>query len=236
MIYYEGSPQVKERRIYLSDAVGTTPPDKNVPTPPDKNVPHNNTSINTTSAKSQSQSQDRDVDPDIDPSTIVVHDKEKAAPTKSGVAESRAAPTMIQESERAAPTAKKEGSEQAATINTLEQYNAYRRIIQANINYADLTFGGRLNPDRDMVDEIVEIMLDVITTVSPDTVKINGEEKSREIVKSVYLKLGYDHIRMVIDQFKDLKYPIKSKKGYLRTMLFNARLEKDLFYTNLMYR
>ena len=79
---------------------------------------------------------------------------------------------------------------------------------------------------------MVEIMLDVILTEEPNQVNIGKESKSREVVKSVYMKLGSDHIDLVITKFKEQCHKIINKTAYLRTMLYNSYLEHDAHYTN----
>ena len=111
----------------------------------------------------------------------------------------------------------------------LEQYNMYLNIIQENIEYENFTYQDH---DKALVDNIVQVMLDVILTESPMTVRIGQEIKSREIVKSIYLKLGYDHIQHVVEQYKAQHHQITFKTAYLRTMLYTIYQEMDAFYTN----
>jgi hypothetical protein len=75
-------------------------------------------------------------------------------------------------------------------------------------------------------------MLDVILTESPAIIKIGKETKSRDIVKSVYLKLTGDHIQHVIDQYKAQRHQITHKTAYLRTMLYTTYHELEPWVTN----
>ena len=117
---------------------------------------------------------------------------------------------------------------EAAEFNQ-EHYNMYKDIIQANIDYISLTSMGG---DREFVDSLVQIMLDVILIESPDTIRIGKEIKSRDIVKSVYLKLKWEHIQHVIAQYKEQRHQITHKTAYLRTMLYNAYHEIEPHFTN----
>jgi hypothetical protein len=108
-------------------------------------------------------------------------------------------------------------------------YNTYRRIIEDNINYKSLVQAGQ---DAELVNNLVEVMLDVICTESPVTVKMGNEVKSREIVKSVYMKLDYNHIQHVISRYKAQRHQITHKNAYLRKMLYTAYQEIDAHYTN----
>lgn len=116
-----------------------------------------------------------------------------------------------------------------ATTFSQDDYTIYRDLIQRNIEYAALTLQ---NYDRELIDGLVQVMLDVILTESPNTVKIGKETKSREIVKSVYLKLTYSHIEHVIEQYKAQHHKITHKTAYLRTMLYTVYQEIDAHYTN----
>ena len=110
-----------------------------------------------------------------------------------------------------------------------EDYYLLRKIIQSNIGYENLTYQIQ---DRELINNIVQVMLDVILTDKPPTLKIGNEIKSRDIVKSIYLKLSEDHIIYVIDQFKAQNHKITHKTSYLRTMLYSSFLEMDAHYTN----
>ena len=112
-----------------------------------------------------------------------------------------------------------------------DDYNTYRNIILENIEYKYLTYQ---NYDQELIDSFIEVMLDVILTESPDTVKIDQEVKSRDVVKSVYLKLNSEHIRHVLDQYKAQNHQITRKTAYLRTMLYTVYQEMEPHITNLV--
>ena len=107
-------------------------------------------------------------------------------------------------------------------------FQKIENILKDNIDYSYIT----RQDDREFVDSLLSIMLDVITTASPNTVKIGKETKSRETVKSVFLKLNNEHITLVIDQFKAQRHKITHKTAYLRTSLYNSFLEIEPHYTN----
>lgn len=115
------------------------------------------------------------------------------------------------------------------SLNTLDNYNAYKQILQENMmrnNY--LNFPNEL----EFVDEIIEIMLDVVMSKS-DTIKINGELKSREIVKNIYFKLNYKHLSYAIDRFNSVNVQINNKKAYLTSILFNSFYETTTYNLNV---
>ncbi|MCL2841690.1 MAG: helix-turn-helix domain-containing protein [Defluviitaleaceae bacterium] len=110
-----------------------------------------------------------------------------------------------------------------------DDYNAYREIVQENIHYSDFLISRPR--DIEMVDELVNAMLDVICTEGT-TVKINGEQKSRAMVKSQYLKIGYEDIEHILDRYKDQRHKITHVHAYLKTMLYTCKQENSHYYTN----
>lgn len=78
--------------------------------------------------------------------------------------------------------------------------------------------------DMDIIDELVGIILDVVASSSP-TVRINGEDKPRELARSMLLKLNYWDIDRILTRYKAVTAPISNTRAYLMTMLYNVKLE-----------
>ncbi len=112
-----------------------------------------------------------------------------------------------------------------------DDYITYKEIIQGNIEYS--YFLQNRNTNINMIDELINCMLDVICTKG-DTVKINGEEKNRNMVKSIYLKINSMDIEHVLDRYKDQYHKITHHHNYLKTMLYTVKQEGSHFYTNLV--
>jgi len=111
---------------------------------------------------------------------------------------------------------------------TADDYTTYTELIKSNIDFESFS-----DPDdRKLADSLVGTMLDVILTKSPDTVKIGKETKSRDIVRSVYLKLNHGHIAHVMTQYRVQFRRIIFKGAYLRTMLFNTYTELEAASVN----
>jgi hypothetical protein len=120
-------------------------------------------------------------------------------------------------------------TEEAPKYN-MSAYNTYEQMIKENIEYDH--YAKYNKADLEMIDGLVQIMLDVILTEDPPTVKIGKETKSREIVKAVYLKLNSQHVDHIIGQYKAQHHKITHKTAYLRTMLYTVGQEIDAHYTN----
>ncbi len=71
------------------------------------------------------------------------------------------------------------------------------------------------------VKELLSVMLDVVCSSKP-TIRINGEEKPTDVVKSVYLKLRQPHIEFVVDSLEKISSEIKNPRAYMITALYNA--------------
>ncbi|MCL2597941.1 MAG: DUF6017 domain-containing protein [Paludibacter sp.] len=115
---------------------------------------------------------------------------------------------------------------QDRTKQTIENYTA---LIKKNITYNDFALA---HPrDVRLIDEIIGIMIDALLSRN-DTIRIDQEEKSLELVKSVLLKLNYNNVEHVLTQFKNIENHISKKKQYILTMLYNCKLEMNSHYTN----
>ncbi|MDR2571784.1 MAG: helix-turn-helix domain-containing protein [Oscillospiraceae bacterium] len=104
-------------------------------------------------------------------------------------------------------------------IDTIEAIDVYREIIKENIDYANLCTS--FSHSIDEINEILELMLEVICT-KRKTIRIGGEDRPAELVKSRMLKLDYSHIEYVMDCMNKNTTDVRNIKGYMLTALFNA--------------
>ena len=110
-----------------------------------------------------------------------------------------------------------------------QQIETYTELIKDNISYEDLK---TIHPyDIGILDEIVAIIVDVLVSDSP-YVRVDGENKPRELVRSAFMKLSYSNIECVVGQFQSLTERVKKKRQYFITMLYNSHHELDAHYTN----
>lgn len=111
-------------------------------------------------------------------------------------------------------------------MDGMDERENYREMIMENIEYEVLV--NRDNADR--LDEIVEIMLDAVCSTR-DTIRINGEDMPKEVVKSRFLKITSSHIEYVFDALKNNPSDIRNIRNYLLTTLYNAPLTMDSYWT-----
>ena len=109
----------------------------------------------------------------------------------------------------------------------------YEELIRDNLELDILAQSSRLDMDR--INEMVEIMLDVVCSTKP-TIRINGEDMPQQVVKSRFLKLNSSHIEYILDAMRDCPSDIRNIRAYMLTVLYNASLTIDNYYSALVNR
>ena len=90
----------------------------------------------------------------------------------------------------------------------------------------------RLYPDdEDTLYQIVNFLVDTCAT-NRKTLRIAGDDKPAEVVRSRFMKLNADHIRFVLKCLAENSSPIRNMKQYLLASLYNAPTTMQLFYQN----
>ena len=107
-------------------------------------------------------------------------------------------------------------------IDEIDERSTYLEIIKSNIEYDCFS-------EKERVDELVEIMLDVICS-EKEYIRVNGENVSQEIVKSRFLKLTNSHIEYLLMTLKDNTTDVRNVRSYLITALYNAPTTMDSYY------
>ncbi len=102
---------------------------------------------------------------------------------------------------------------------------SFREEIQSTAEQVELS--AFRCPDRALAYELCAIIAEVRLMRPSFSVKIGGEVLEVGLVQEVFEELTHDHLIMVIDNFKGFEYPIRNKKAYLRTALYNAVFELD---------
>ena len=90
----------------------------------------------------------------------------------------------------------------------------------------------RLYPDdEDTLYQIVDLLVDTCAT-NRKTLRIAGDDKPAEVVRSRFMKLNADHIRFVLKCLAENSSPIRNMKQYLLASLYNAPTTMLLSYQN----
>ena len=90
----------------------------------------------------------------------------------------------------------------------------------------------RLCPDdEDAIYQIVDLLVDTCST-KRKMLRIAGDDKPVEVVRSRLKKLNADHIRFVLGCLAENTSPVRNMKQYLLAALFNAPTTMNLYYQN----
>ena len=100
-----------------------------------------------------------------------------------------------------------------------DERSEYEELIKENIGFDYLL--RNYHYDRDRLQEIVDIILDVVCSCA-------------ETIKSRYLKLNDSHIEYVIDSMAKNPSDIRNIRAYLLTALYNAPVTIDNYYSALV--
>jgi hypothetical protein len=123
---------------------------------------------------------------------------------------------------------KKPACENESPPAEVESYSVLLERVRSQVDYPALI--QTENPG--LVNNLIWVMMDVVMTHQPSTMKIGRETKTLENIKQVYWQLNDEHIRYVIHQFQSQRGRIKKKTAYLRAMLYNSLHELEAHFVN----
>ena len=90
----------------------------------------------------------------------------------------------------------------------------------------------RLCPDdEDTIYQIVDLLVDTCAT-KRKMLRIAGDDRPAEVVRSRFMKLNADHIKFVLKCLAENSSPIRNMKQYLLASLYNAPTTMQLSYQN----
>lgn len=90
----------------------------------------------------------------------------------------------------------------------------------------------RLCPDdEDTIYQTVDLLVDTCST-KRKMLRIAGDDRPAEVVRSRLKKLNADHIRFVLTCLAENTSPVRNMKQYLLAALFNAPTTMNLYYQN----
>ena len=90
----------------------------------------------------------------------------------------------------------------------------------------------RLCPDdEDIIYEIVDLLVDTCAT-KRKMLRVAGDDRPAEVVRSRFMKLNADHIKFVLKCLAENSSPIRNMKQYLLASLYNAPTTMQLSYQN----
>ena len=108
-----------------------------------------------------------------------------------------------------------------------DERNSYRDYLLSQLDMAILY--ERYPYDRETLDSILDMMLDVICS-KRKTIRIAGDDKPANVVKSQFLKLNSMHVEYVMDCLKKNPAKVRNIKQYLLATIYNAPLTMQSYY------
>ena len=85
--------------------------------------------------------------------------------------------------------------------------------------------------DEDIIYQIVDLLVDTCAT-KRKMLRIAGDDRPAEVVRSRFMKLNADHIKFVLKCLAENSSPIRNMKQYLLASLYNAPTTMQLSYQN----
>lgn len=83
--------------------------------------------------------------------------------------------------------------------------------------------------EQDILEAIMDMMLDAICS-KRKTIRIAGDDKPVNVVKSQFLKLDASHVEYVMDCLKQNTTKVRNIKQYLLAAIYNAPLTMSSYY------
>ena len=121
--------------------------------------------------------------------------------------------------------------ERTDRIDQMDAYHSYRIYFERQCGLEDLLAS---NPyHTEVINEILELLVDTCCSDLP-RIRIGGEEKAAQVVKSRFMKLDGEHIQYVLDCFTKNTTKIRNIKQYLLAALYNAPMTIGSYYTALV--
>ena len=108
----------------------------------------------------------------------------------------------------------------------MEKMEVYREILRTNVDYAGFVQKG----EREDVDELIELMVEILMLPDDSMVRIGGADKPVSVVKSRFLKLTYSHIEYVLFSLHRNTSKVANIKAYLLTTLYNSSMTMNHYY------
>ena len=111
------------------------------------------------------------------------------------------------------------------------EFNRYYEYFYEELEIENLKHDFQF--DEEILDMILRLIVDVMCSKRKQ-IRIASDDKPIEIVKSTFMKLNSEHIRFVVDRFKENTTEIRNIKQYLLASIYNAPYTIDAHYDALV--
>lgn len=106
----------------------------------------------------------------------------------------------------------------------------YINTIHTNIDYAQVFVS---SPDKELVDNIVDIMMDILVN-NYESIKINNGEVQIGYLRELLLKVNMNHILYTVNIINNHHSKIFNIRSFILSVLYNAVQTLDTYYQNLV--
>ncbi len=101
--------------------------------------------------------------------------------------------------------------------------------LKESLCYDDML---RQNPyDKNMIDTFFHYLYEAMNTTKP-MIRVNGEDKPREIIVSVLSKLEYFDFLYAVEKYQKNTSKVNNQGAYIITLLYNAKAQNEADITN----
>ena len=109
----------------------------------------------------------------------------------------------------------------------MDERTSYRNYLNSQLDMEIMY--ERYPYDRETLDAIMDLMLDVVCS-KRRTIRIAGDDKPVNVVKSQFLKINSMHLEYVMDCMKKNRAKVRNIKQYLLAAIYNAPLTMQSYY------
>ena len=109
----------------------------------------------------------------------------------------------------------------------MDERTSYRNYLNSQLDMEIMY--ERYPYDRETLDAIMNLMLDVVCS-KRKTIRIAGDDKPVNVVKSQFLKINSMHLEYVMDCMKKNPAKVRNIKQYLLAAIYNAPLTMQSYY------
>lgn len=102
-------------------------------------------------------------------------------------------------------------------------YQYFRNQLAIEIMYERYPY------DREVLDALIDILVDAVCS-KRKTLRIAGDDKPINVVKSQFMKINSSHVEYVLDSLKSNTTKVRNIKQYILATLYNAPLTMSSYY------
>lgn len=113
----------------------------------------------------------------------------------------------------------------------MDTYEHYRKYFMEQLSFETLLMDYPY--EKEVLKEMLELIVETACS-ERKTIRICGEEKPTQLVKSRMMKLNSEHIRYVLNCMNETTSKVRNIKQYLLAVLYNAPVTISNYYSTLV--